>query len=1765
MNLNSLISWLRFNNGVTDDFVKKNQWQVFGNPSVGTANAINGNALQLDGQSYLKLSSVELGDADFEIDGWVYVDSSSPDYARLITIVNPSNGYNLVSVRKSPTDSTKLDFWANSTADVSKNSGYTYTSDTVSIGQRVHFKLIYQYTTSTRYIKLCVNDKTVAYISSAIAYNRQKFDIYIGSNPSGTQGLIGSIDEVTIYDGTWFSHNKGNVPTADYYDYGELSFSADTVKKVLNPPLTWRYENYGSADLLTQAGTTLTNLPATQSKTSSAFYQPTKSKCFDIPATKEIWIKCDIYTTANYSGSDRIRIYDINSNNQANGWSTSSSATSNYLLWHNDTSESGSSSLAKNKLRPFLLHMVSDATNGIVEYFFASGDTQKFTGNVNDGNDFNNVYIQMDGSNILVSNLIISNSPLELTDDVAQLRQKTVEFTADTLRLIGNTAEIYFDTSRNIVKPIEIICPTARNIVKPINLSFDTQRKVHRAIDLNFDTLREIQFDNSQAEEIYFDTKRNIVKSTEILADTLRNVKAVWRIENYGIAELTTNSDAETLEVGHIKSRTGYAYRYGAFAYYKIPSTDEVWIKLDVYFDSEVLIGNPDFKNIKVGAFDRNQKLYCQAVFVGSTDAHQSYNLINVNLPYNKDFRNTDYIGNADFENPFEYNLLYRLLVHIKSDSDEGIVEYWMDNGKHLSYVGNVFNGEEFAEVVTSILQFSDYSPLISNVIISNAPIGLTEDVSSHIGGEVEGLFETVRKVLNPPLTWTYENYGTKDLILTEGRNYENLDITQSRTGSAFTTLEKAKTFQTNPTYEIWAKFDFYVENIKSWYIPDESDGINWGLKFLNIGPDNEEYNSEITAGIAISSSGSSPSYRIDLIDDNARLVGFEYGSLEELHDLNSCLLYMKSGATDGVVKLWINGDLKSYHIGNVNNGDSFDSISLYSMYDFREVPSTSSTVAYFQAATLFSNVIISNSELPISRNLDLSFDTDRRPVCKTKLYFDTERRITYAGIWRYENYGTADLLEVDGRTVTVGKLASIYQTAFISTVRRNYFDIDTGKELWIKFDFYFTQKYETLFFGSLDNEKFNQARLNCIGESSGNHKIIFAQSENVSSDTTHQFNARQLYRAVLHLKSDSENGLIEFFCSDGYNLTYSGNVNDGNDFENVYIQASNYNNISTYPYVSNVIVSNGEVGINENAKVPFVGGYDICRSICQPFREFFDTKINFVKPQIFYADLVKKLNYSMGLDNDTCRNVQHSVQVDFDIASSIPHNLIVMPIPVMDFSESQNTDDTDNKFLARKKNSLLADSPAIIVTPSTDNITTGTQSVELNLYAQQLTDQLSYSSVNPAAIMEAVHGQYLDYVFNVRVEKSSKRGAVYSFKCCSDIDEILYRQLDYQIPEDEQWHKGGEILVDSEEGIYESVAPMCMAGEHITHIAENMGKQPMLFFADFVSTVDVNAGGVTYHDLISSIFGWSSRVPNMLINVFLRGDKMFVVQRGHEPNTIDLTGSKHTVPNVDCELVRTAWGASVWSETETRSRKKFVGDLEFAPDPPPSGSGKEKDTEEHDDYSFDQEGLVTRSEVREGNTRTVTTYEYVTVGNRKYLSREEAYIYEGDELVDTKITKHTYLGQGQMHSTSSDEEGSYLGGSVGASKGNDRRTPYDEYNYKLGGYTYDKDGNKKYIKSYKFGYERYEESRKVYGLPLFDTSFPVYEEEKLIEITNDINWLNRRTKETVSMSIYDYPHLIDFTDKIIFEGNEYFLENNTATTTPRIINRQDVSFVRWY
>lgn len=47
-------------------------------------------------------------------------------------------------------------------------------------------------------------------------------------------------------------------------------------------------------------------------------------------------------------------------------------------------------------------------------------------------------------------------------------------------------------------------------------------------------------------------------------------------------------------------------------------------------------------------------------------------------------------------------------------------------------------------------------------------------------------------------------------------------------------------------------------------------------------------------------------------------------------------------------------------------------------------------------------------------------------------------------------------------------------------------------------------------------------------------------------------------------------------------------------------------------------------------------------------------------------------------------------------------------------------------------------------------------------------------------------------------------------------------------------------------------------------------------------------------------------------------------------------------------------------------------------------------------------------------------------------------------------------------------------------------------------------------------------------------------------------------------MDIWQYPHLIDFTDRIRYEGHDYYLESNRVIRTPTEL-KQTIEIVRWY
>lgn len=231
-----------------------------------------------------------------------------------------------------------------------------------------------------------------------------------------------------------------------------------------------------------------------------------------------------------------------------------------------------------------------------------------------------------------------------------------------------------------------------------------------------------------------------------------------------------------------------------------------------------------------------------------------------------------------------------------------------------------------------------------------------------------------------------------------------------------------------------------------------------------------------------------------------------------------------------------------------------------------------------------------------------------------------------------------------------------------------------------------------------------------------------------------------------------------------------------------------------------------------------------------------------------------------------------------------------------------------------------------------------------------------------------------------------------------------------------------------------------------------------------------------------------------------------------------------------------------------------------------------------------------------ESSSRTVEDKVYVTLPNgEKFLSVESTTKYEGDEnslsgalsptkLVDFIVTTHSPSRTGQSHTVAVNSDGEVLGSVVGQNTGDDRVTPFSKKtavnlarklfsgNSSNNSGSSSNDGEENNSGNSSIGgangtwiTEKNTYEMTINGLSLYDSSFPIHDEETLIKLTNELKWLNRKTKETVTLSVYELPHLIDFNDRIIFNGNTYYLVSNTATSTSRIFNEQNLTLVRWY
>ena len=446
-----------------------------------------------------------------------------------------------------------------------------------------------------------------------------------------------------------------------------------------------------------------------------------------------------------------------------------------------------------------------------------------------------------------------------------------------------------------------------------------------------------------------------------------------------------------------------------------------------------------------------------------------------------------------------------------------------------------------------------------------------------------------------------------------------------------------------------------------------------------------------------------------------------------------------------------------------------------------------------------------------------------------------------------------------------------------------------------------------------------------------------------------------------------------------------------------------------------------------------------------------------------------------------------------------------------------------------------------------------GIRSFSVTLGELSLSDNIQLETVQPLSVGASIQGRVMDYDFRFLVEETSQRGIVQSVKGTYSKDTLLYTPI--------------HIYVER-----------AKVSRYAAETAAALGLQLHRLTDDFTPSQNFEGSGMTYHDFISALFGWTAKLPQRQINVFIRGDTLHIIQRGMEESVVDITNWPHAQPTVERKLVRSVWHSannnheSGAHNEEDTAPVPFTGTISFKEISRTYSNGflvRETNENGYSTYTYDGEYLAEKRTHNVDGSTSRTDYAYASTGRDVYLFKEwerttEAvndgkkhteYDWEdwSNEKGTERITYHAPLGYG-WYATTVYVDGVLEGSSLSQGKPGGKASQFtvEQSNLSLGA-SYASDDTLPYSS-------------------LIDTEFPVVGADYLRMLTQEIEWLNRKTQETVTVEIRarirsgvpDIDHIVDFTERIRFEGHEYFLKSNTVELTPRLL-RQTIKMVRWF
>ena len=574
------------------------------------------------------------------------------------------------------------------------------------------------------------------------------------------------------------------------------------------------------------------------------------------------------------------------------------------------------------------------------------------------------------------------------------------------------------------------------------------------------------------------------------------------------------------------------------------------------------------------------------------------------------------------------------------------------------------------------------------------------------------------------------------------------------------------------------------------------------------------------------------------------------------------------------------------------------------------------------------------------------------------------------------------------------------------------------------------------------------------------------------------------------------------------------------------------------------------------------------------------DTLRVIVKSDSVHADTLRRLVERAIAD--TCRNI---IRVEKAFADTVKRRPLILKYVI------ENNPVT---FRSLKKSPMLRNAPVSIVNSFKDF---GITSISASLNERTLSDKLTIETASDIAvdINDLILFQLLDYEYKILVEEIIQRDGLRTINGMYDVDELFYSQV----------FCSGITLGDNDK-------VLVTASGYISQIANYFGLTPNIKIQNFTPYHDFTDSNITYSDLLNTVFGWTSQLPQRQINVFIRGDILYCIQHGMEESTFDISDLPHSRPIVDKKLLRSVWnnpaadddnddegtpysGVISYSNPETTLSIRYENGFLISENSRQQNGHAKSISTSNKNYSYmkfygenylSQQTVTNNAENYEEETKTTETITtdyfykqlYGNNDNTKSDNKAEIYLFEENETTNRKEyinengfwkldksstgirkTFHLPVGNG-WYVQNVFIGGVFQGSNLSQGKPGNSVSPYTV-----------QQANKGFGRRSKKNPETYEDQRQKLS-PIVDTSFPVRELGMLSELTADLLWLNRKIQEEVTVDLIakfdngvpSINHVVDFTERVTLDGNEYFLVSNQISFTPRKFIQQ-LKLIRWY